>query len=336
MNNAGPFLFNILSPNIYDKKAVEDLPSDDQSVVVLDSLATEARIEMAARDGRSIEIRGYTFSERFRQRLALSLGECLRVYDRAELLPVVQAVAQELCLWASLANMRQVYFGEYGLDLNDPRHLEAREPGFQASVTLARERYYSSEIKARGLYLHARLVHSDSGMRIEVRNNATHSAPIEEQLRGYLARAMSYTSIMEYYEDHPEDQDGRGVGLALSLLMLREESLRPELMRLGQSGDATISRLEIPFDASYASIRDRIERGEDVRPFRGHSLVPPGVAVQEHLHVRCPLCENEVDERVFFPSLSDSMVDFTSAREARADWNADQGACASCLAVFSP
>ena len=237
--------------------------------VAVNSLATEARIENAARDGRAIEIRGHTFSERFQQRLRQSLEECLRVYDREELVPVVQAVAQELCLWASLANMRQIYFSEYGRDLNDPAQLQMREPGFQASVTRARQRYYSAEIKSRGLYLHARLIHSATGMRVEIRSNATHSAPIEEQLRTYLSRAMSYTSIMEYYEDYPEDEDGRGVGLALSLLMLREESLRPELMRLGQSGDATISRLEIPFDASYASIRDRIERGEDVRPFPG-------------------------------------------------------------------
>ncbi len=254
------------------------------------------------------------------------------------------AVAQELCLWASLANMRQVYFSEYGLDLNDPDQLRSREPGFQASVTRAREAYYRAETKARGLYLRVRVIHSDAGMRLEILNNAMHSEPLENRLREYLAQAMQYDSIMQYYDDHPEDQDGRGVGLALSVLMLKEEQLRPELMRLGKSGDETVSRLEIPFDTSYASIRDRIQRGEELRPFSGGGLRAPagqdpelreaGLAIQDHLQVVCPICENQVDERVFFPDVTEDMLNFGRVRADREGWAGDQGACASCLATY--
>lgn len=260
------------------------------------------------------------------------------MYDRGTLHPVVLAVAQELCLWASLANMRQVYFSEYGLDLNDPEQLRNREPGFQASINRGREAYYRAEVKSRELYLRVRLSHNSAGMRIEILNNAIHSEPLEKRLREYLAQAMQYDSIMRYYEDHPEDQDGRGVGLALSVLMLKEEDLRPELMRLGKSGDETVSRLEIPFDTTYASIRDRIERGEELRPFSGSGLVPaelpPGVAIQDHLSVECPICRNQVDERVFFPEVSPDMLNFERVRVDRGDWSGDQGACASCLAIY--
>jgi hypothetical protein len=304
----------------------------------LDSLATEEKIRSAARNGQTIEIRGYTFSERFQRRLDLSLEACLAVYGRGALHPVVLAVAQELCLWASLANMRQVYFGEYGLDLNDPDQLRNREPGFQASVNRARESYYRAEAKARGLYLRTRLIHNDAGMRIEILNNSIHSESLENRLREYLAQAMRYDSIMRYYEDHPEDQDGRGVGLALSVLMLKEERLRPELMRLGQSGDETVSRLEIPFDTSYDSIRDQIQRGEEPRPFSGVGLapadLPPGVAIQDHLLVQCPICRNEVDDRVFFPEVSVDMLNFERVRVDQPEWGGGQGACASCLATY--
>lgn len=304
----------------------------------MDSLATEEKIRAAARGGQTIEIRGYTFSERFQRRLDLSLEACLTAHGRNTLHPVVLAVAQELCLWASLANMRQVYFDEYSLDLNDPDQLRNREPGFQASINRSREAYYRAETKSRGLYLRVRIAHNDAGMRIEILNNSMHSGPLEERLREYLAQAMQYDSIMQYYEDHPDDQDGRGVGLALSVLMLKEESLRPELMRLGQSGDETVSRLEIPFDTSYSSIRDRIERGEDLRPFSGGSLLPAGlagdVAIQDHLLVECPVCRNQVDDRVFFPEVSSDMLSFERVRADRSDWEGDQGACASCLATY--
>lgn len=304
----------------------------------MDSLATEEKIRTAARSGQTIEIRGYTFSERFQQRLDLSLYACLNTYGRSALHPVVLAVAQELCLWASLANMRQVYFDEYGLDLNDPAQIGSREPGFQASVNHAREAYYRAETKARGLHLRARIVHNAAGMRIEVLNNSVHSVPLEEQLRDYLNQAMRYESIMEYYSDHPDDPDGRGVGLALAVLMLKEEQLRPELMRLGHTQDETVSRLEIPFETTYASIRDRLERGEEMRPFAGGSLVPPdladALAIQDQLYVQCPICRRQVDERVFFPEVSGDMLNVERVRAERHDWREDLGACAICLATY--
>jgi hypothetical protein len=304
----------------------------------VDSLATEEKLRVAAREGRTIEIRGYTFSDRFHRRLDLCLDLCLSAYGRRELHPVVLAVAQELCLWASLANMRQVYFEEHQLDLSDAQAIDAREAGFQASITQAREEYYRSRTKSRELFLRARITHNEAGLRFEVRNNSLHSVPLEDSLRQYLSRAMQYSSIMEYYQDHPGDQDGRGVGLALALLMLKEERLRPELLRLGQSGDFTVSRLEIPFDKSYASIRDRIERGEDVRPFASDSLLPAdlsgAVTMQDLLYVQCPICHNQVDERIFFPEVTADMLDVTRVRQEQIDWQPGSGACACCLATY--
>ena len=197
-----------------------------------------------------------------------------------------------------------------------------------------REQYYRAAARARGLYLRVRIVHNHVGMRVEVENNSMHSQPLEERLRQYLSRAMQYSSIMEYYSDHPEDADGRGVGLALALLMLKEEHLRPELMRLGQNDGRTVSRLEIPFDTAYLSIRDRIERGEDIRPFATTISVPAGLAIQDQIYVQCPICQNQVDERVFFPEISTDMLNFDLVRRIRADWAGQQGACASCLATY--
>lgn len=301
----------------------------------MDSLVTEERLRQAVTDGHTVEIRGYTFSEKFQRRLELSLQLIFNAYDKSELFPVVNAVARELNLWASLANQRQLYFEEFELDLNNAEHVNLREAGFQASLTTGREADYRRRAKERGLFLHTRITHNPAGARIEVWNNARHSEPLEERLRQYLGRAMQYRDIMEYYRDYPEDADGRGVGLAFSLLMLKEESLRPELMRLGQSSGRTVSRLEIPFDNSYASIRDRIERGEDVRPFEGHDLIPAGLLeMDEAIHVQCPICGNEVDERVFFPEVSSGMINGVAVLAMRSTWKSEDGACASCLATY--
>jgi len=151
---------------------------------------------------------------------------------------------------------------------------------------------------------------------------------------------MDYSDVMQYFDDHPEDQDGRRFGLAFSILALRGEGLRPELMRVGRSGDEIVSRLEIPLDDSFSSIRDRIRRGEEVRPFTGEGTAPNlrelSLSIDETVFRGCPLCGRQVDERVFFQPAPDEWIDPARVREERADWNADDGACATCLATFAP
>ncbi|MCB1325145.1 MAG: hypothetical protein H7A21_09820 [Spirochaetales bacterium] len=299
-------------------------------------ILNEERIQAAIEAGKSVEIRGYTLSGRYQEDLEFLIRRCLARLDREELYPVVYAVAQELTLWASLANMRHVYYEDRQLDLDDEAIVAAHEPDFLASVNRQNEVGYRRQVRDRGITLRTRVTSNESGMRIEVLSNAHHSAPLEARLRQSLDRAMGYTGIMEYFEDHPEDQLGRSMGLSFAILMLREEKLRPELMRLGRTGNLVTSRVEIPFDSSFASIRDRLERGEEIRPFAAHSLIPAGLEVQDLVMVRCPVCGRQIDERVFFPEVGPDMVDFNQIWQVVPNWRPDSGACASCLATFGP
>jgi hypothetical protein len=297
------------------------------------SALLEERLALAIEEGRPVEIRGSVFSDGYRENLELAMGRLLDSIQRADLAPIVGAVAQELCLWASLANMRQIYFENHGLNLNDADVVAREEPGFLASVTSDSADAYRLAARDRGLYLRTRITLRETAIVIQVANNAVHSPALEERLRAELRRAMAYNDIMEYFRDHPDDPDGRGLGLAFSLLMLREQRLRPELLRLGQSDGRMVSRAEIPFDELYRSIRDRLESGEDVRPFDSSSGLS-GLEVQDIITVACPVCGRDVDERVFFIPVPDDLIDSSRVRGDRPDWTPLIGACASCIAVY--
>lgn len=297
---------------------------------------TDIDLETATAAGKTIEIRGYVLSPRLQVNLERVLQIVLRHYKQDGLFPVVYAVVQELALWASLANMRQIFFEERGGDLNLPADLKALESAFQASLNAIELFEYRRKIRARGLFLAIRIVHSLAGLRFEIENNAVHSAALEERLRGDLRQAMQYSNIMEYFRDNPEDQDGRNVGIAFSILMLKEEQLRPELMRLGHKEGGQISRLEIPFDKSFQSIRDRILNDEMITPFGGRDLFPPDRVVQPVQTVVCPVCENIVDERIFFPDVDPGMLDEERVAQVVPHWRPVDGACASCIATYDP
>ena len=287
--------------------------------------------------GRPVELRGYTFTESFQNNLETMLYYCLDAYSKSALLPTVFTVIQELALWGSLANMRQIYFEENNLDLNDPDVLQRNEPLFQQTVKFDNIRSYKGRVREKNLFLNIRINHNLAGLRIEVMNNAVHSKPLEEKLRRQLRQAMNYTDVMDYFKDNPDDKEGRGMGLAFSLLMLKEENLRPELMRMGAAGDTLTSRLEIPFDATFQSIRDRIMNDEVIMPFEQRSLVPEGMELKlaPERTRPCPVCGAEVDEKVFFSVAADDIADVELIKKIKPDWQPDHGACASCIAIYS-
>ena len=294
---------------------------------------TDLDLETAIQAGKAFELRGTNLSVQLQQNLERVLQAILRHYDRPELLPVIFSVVQELALWASLANMRQIYFEEEDLDLADDEHIDHNEEQFQKSLKNRGATDYGRRIQERGLYLMIRLNHSGAGLRFVIRNNAIHSVALEDRMRRFLRQAMNYSDIMDYYKDNPSDVDGRQVGFAYSILMLKDAGLRPELMRLGQVDDENLSRLEIPFDPGFHSIRDRLARNENLTPFDpAQSLFPDSLEPPPVQTVICPVCQEIVDERIFFDVLDPGMIDTGRLAYIKSDWRIEDGACASCVA----
>lgn len=303
-------------------------------------MAHAAQQENALREavgrGSPVELQGHTLTESYQNRLELAVRVILARYSKDELVPIVNSVVQELALWASMANMRQVYFEEHGLDPRDPVACAAHEDDFQKSLTMDSMRSYKEGARNRGLILRTRITHNDAGIRCEVLNNSLHSEYHEERLRRLLREAMEYKDVMEYFRDNPDDPDGRHLGLAFSVLMLREEHLRPELMRIGRSDETiTNSRLEIPFDTGFRSIREMLLKDELPQLFEASAPIPQGIPVEDPgVMMTCPICGQRVSEKVFFQDLPAGMLDDVTVRELRPDWTAAAGACASCIAVY--
>lgn len=277
--------------------------------------------------GRAVTIRGHIFGTSYRKRLSKCLEMCLAEYDRGDLFPVIYTVVQELATWAALENMRQVFFEEAKLDLNDPATLDREEGRFLSTVGALAS--YRMRTRQKGLTLETRIVHSPSGLRVEIWNNARHPAAYEERLRNRLRVAMGSGTLEDILGGSNDDDLGRG--LSMALVMLREAGLQPELMRIGQTAGRNVSRLEIAFDPSFVSIRNRILKGEELRPFDGR-----GAKTEKRVDVRveCPYCHQNVDEHIFFHPVSADMADLPAMISGRPGWTPELGACASCVAGY--
>ncbi|MBI3394590.1 MAG: hypothetical protein HY042_02025 [Spirochaetia bacterium] len=291
---------------------------------------TRQELEVAVDSGRALTLEGHLFTSGYRKRLGLCLEVCLAAHDRGDLYPVVFAVLQELETRASISNIRRVFFlarGSTGDGLS-----EEEEATFQRVLPAVRVEEMRPKAAMAGLFLRTRLAHAASGLKIEVTNNAPHNAEDEERLRNLLRRAAGYNDVTQYFKDHPMDEEGREFGLAMSLLMLKEAKLQPELMRVGSSDGQFLSRLEIAFDPSFKSIRDRIRQGETIKPFDDTEM--PDVPESTGKRVQCPVCHLQVDERIFFPTVTADMTALDVMQAQRRGWRPEDGACAGCIAMY--
>lgn len=171
--------------------------------------------------------------------------------------------------------MRYIYYKQNDLDLSDEAAFKDNESRFLSSINKINSVSYRDYLKTNKMYVHTVFEHEETGLNIKVYNVSENTLDQEKYLRAYLKQAMHYTNVLDYFKDHPEDPQGKNIGLAFSIIILKESGLRPDLMRISKAGNGAYSRIEIPFLNSYQSIRDKILKDESIIPFERKSLVPP-------------------------------------------------------------
>jgi hypothetical protein len=237
----------------------------------------ESDLETGIKDGKTISLNCYTPVASFLRNLEITLKVLLKNYSKEDLLPTIFGVVQELVNFNCLNNMRYIYYENQNLDKNEidkHRYLQI-ESEFLKSVSFPPEFNYRHEIVKRKMNIKTVIEHNLDGLKIQVFNESTQRLENESFLREYLKKAMQYVNIEDYYKDHPEDSQGKAIGLAFSIIILKEAGLRADLMRFGKAEEGMYSRLEIPFGSSYKSLRDRILDDESIVPFEKPNLIPP-------------------------------------------------------------
>ncbi|EMO91192.1 hypothetical protein [Leptospira noguchii] len=258
------------------------------------------RLLRAIETGTKIELDGYILNDSFRSNLEKFVKLCLENYNKNDLAPVVYPVIQEMLLRATVSNLREYFCQENGIDFLDQNLFDYSEEQFRIFLNTLDHRAVRNSLKSNGLFLKVIIRHNHTGLAAEVFNNSKPIPFIEERLRKYLASAMEYKNLMDYYNSYPEDKEGRNLGLAFSILILRKTGLKPELLRFSSGEDIHVSRLEIPFGEEYKSIR---KQTRNVSLFTNENQEPE----LPWKTSRCSYCGRTVDDRIFFSKIPEDI-----------------------------
>jgi hypothetical protein len=239
-------------------------------------IITEEELALGIQKGLRIGLNCYTPVSSFLKNLETVLRLVLKQYEKPDLLPTIFGVVQELISFSCTSNMRFVFYEKNGHSLDSKEKFLELEPLFLKEVGSSSRSYsFREELIKRKMNIQTIIEHNDIALNIKVYNKSEHQLDQEFFIRDYLRKAMQYTDVNQYFEDHPEDNQGKNMGLAFSVILLKEAGLRPDLMRFGKPGAGGHSRIEIPFVVEYKSIRDRILNDEPLVPFEKPNLIPP-------------------------------------------------------------
>ncbi len=200
----------------------------------------------------------YSFSPEIEETIKYGLSTILETYGKSTLVNTVYNVLFESVLNGLKANAKKLFFLENSLNIDNPEDYAKGILLFKKDINKSNLRQSGERNRARNIFVRVKFAYDDNGLEIEVLNN-TELLPAEEtRIREKLALGEKYDDLMSYYMDNSDSTEGEGVGLVLSLILLKAENLDPSLFRIGTKNGLTFARIEIPFNAQFISKRNHI------------------------------------------------------------------------------
>ncbi len=199
----------------------------------------------------------FGFTNTIKDRVLEKLRDILAKYKRLDLLDATYTVVKELVINATKAIMKRIVFAENKLDIDNVADWEKGNILFKERLLEKYIKDYIEKGKSLNFKVKVRYVHSKNGIRVEVINNTPIPKLDEERLRKNLANSMRYDSIADFYLDCGDNVEGAGLGLPMIIILLKNQGIDPQFLRIGNNSDETIARIEIPFNKNYLPFREQ-------------------------------------------------------------------------------
>jgi hypothetical protein len=220
-----------------------------------EALLSKLKNTIRARD--KISVKSSKINSKLENYVLSIIREILEKHDQARFTDMIYTILKELAINAIKANQKRIFFEEKALDIMKQEDYEQGIAEFKASFSDTMAEEYGGKCQVRGIFCQLNFYYNADGMYVEVINNTPVIKTEEVRMREKMKKAMSYSDIAEFYMDNMDNTEGAGLGIALIMILLKNENIDPALFRIITKPDKTIARIEIPFTPDYVTLRDR-------------------------------------------------------------------------------
>ncbi|MCB1180261.1 MAG: histidine kinase, partial [Leptospiraceae bacterium] len=204
-----------------------------------------------------ISVKSSRINSKLEKYVHFIISKILEKHDQSKYVDMTYTILKELSINAIKANQKRIFFEENKLDITNEATYQDGIVKFKSSFSDSMADEYGVKCKERGIYCQLNFNFTKDGMYIEVINNTPVIKTEELRMREKMKKAMGYNDIAEFYMDNMDNTEGAGLGIALIMILMKNENLDPALFRIITRPDKTVARIEIPFTSDYVTLRDR-------------------------------------------------------------------------------
>ena len=203
----------------------------------------------------NLTLRSSKMNTEFEHYLLVVIKEILDKVANGNYVDMLYTIIKELAINAVKANQKRIFFEDNQLDIANTEDYEKGMTLYKSKFSESMVTEYGKKCQIRGIYIQINFRYNQDGLCVEVINNTPVIKVEEVRLREKMRKSMEYNDIAEFYMDNMDNTEGAGLGIALTMILLKNEGVDPNLFRIITRPTETIARLEIPLTEKYVTIR---------------------------------------------------------------------------------
>lgn len=159
------------------------------------------------------------------------------------------------------ANVKRIYFRELQADIQNPLVYKNKITGFKKSYLDNKEKYEDLLFKNNYVVL-VSFIHNKDAIRIRVMNNVKLSPEEVDRINQRIEKAKSYNDLAEAFMEKGDETEGAGLGLIMTLMMLKNDGLGASSYRVESQGNNTSVIIDIPIRIQKENIQ--LQKTEEI------------------------------------------------------------------------
>lgn len=155
------------------------------------------------------------------------------------------------------ANLKRVYFNSHDIDLNDNKAYEEHMVNFKQAVANVDD--YVLQLKQEDLSVQVTMQQKMDGLTVFVTNNTGMNPEELHRVQSRLTDAVKYDSMENAIENYLDTTEGGGLGLILTIILLKKSGIDPSNFKIESNGRITRASLFIPSNVGKPEYLKEIE-----------------------------------------------------------------------------
>ncbi len=217
--------------------------------------------DVAARiyKGETFSFSFHYLSESVTRFINALFAKILSRMDRIFLLDMLITIIREVSMNAVKANAKRVYFEAHKVDPSDPAGYEEGMRLFKKNV-VGQFETIEDDMKKSAFRVSFTVKSTPAGMALIITNNTAILPHELARINLRIEKARQYEDFSDAYEEIYDDSEGAGLGIVLTILLLKNSGIGSGNYRINTDGKTTTTQVTIPGELRPLEVTTKIKK----------------------------------------------------------------------------